>query len=62
MEKLHSEIRNHSLALLLNGFFEDLESAIHTKNRLEKRLSSNFKHPSKESPTEQYQIRSWRKS
>jgi len=35
INKLPKKFREHSLALLLNSFFEDLESAIYTKIRLE---------------------------
>ena len=35
IDKLPKKFREHSLALLLNSFFEDLESAIYTKIRLE---------------------------
>ena len=32
------EFRKHSLALMLNGFFEDFESAVYTKMRIEKKI------------------------
>lgn len=37
MNKIPDKIRRHSFALILNSFFEDLESAIYTRMRLEKR-------------------------
>lgn len=37
MNKIPEKIRKHSFALILNSFFEDLESAIYTKIRLEKK-------------------------
>ena len=36
LNKLPEKMRTHTFALLLNSFFEDLESAIYTKKRLEK--------------------------
>ena len=37
IHKLKDEkIQKYSVALMLNGFFEDLENAIHTKQRIEK--------------------------
>jgi ADP-heptose:LPS heptosyltransferase len=35
--KLPEKIRKHSFVLMINSFFEDLESAIYTKIELEKR-------------------------
>lgn len=37
VSKLPEKIRTHSIAMMLNSFFEDLESAIYTKIRLEKK-------------------------
>ena len=39
LNKLPEEIRKHSFALMLNSFFEDLESAVYTKISLDKRKS-----------------------
>ena len=36
MEKLPKKYREHTFALMLNSFFEDLESAVYTKIRLKK--------------------------
>jgi hypothetical protein len=36
MDNVPKKIRKHSFALMLNSFFEDLESAVYTKIRLEK--------------------------
>ncbi|MEK6936011.1 MAG: hypothetical protein AABW67_04425 [Nanoarchaeota archaeon] len=41
MGKLPEKIRRHTFALMLNSFFEDLESAIYTKNSLEKSKKRN---------------------
>lgn len=35
MDKIPINIRKHSFAMLFNSFFEDLESAIYTKIRIE---------------------------
>ena len=35
-DKLEKDMQVHMQGMLLNGFFEDLESAIYTKIRLEK--------------------------
>lgn len=37
--KLPEEIRKHAFVSMLNGFFEDLESAVYTKIRLEENKS-----------------------
>ena len=37
MNKVPEKIRKHSFASILNGFFEDLESAVYTKIMLEKK-------------------------
>ncbi len=37
VNKIPKKIRIHSFGLLLNGFFEDLESAVYTKIDLEKK-------------------------
>ncbi|HLD41857.1 MAG TPA: hypothetical protein VJB06_02385 [archaeon] len=37
MAKLPSKYRKRAFAMLLNGFFEDLESAVYTKIRLEEK-------------------------
>ncbi len=37
MGNVPEKIRKHSFALILNSFFEDLESAVYTKIRLEKK-------------------------
>jgi len=37
LSKLPENIRVHTFATLLNGFFEDLESAVYTKIRLEEK-------------------------
>ncbi len=42
-EKVPEKIRKHSFALMLNGFFEDLESAVYTKVRLEEEKSKHAK-------------------
>lgn len=34
--KMPKKMLYHSIATMLNGFFEDLEGAIHTRQRLEK--------------------------
>jgi len=37
--KIPPKIRKHTFALMLNGFFEDLESAVYTKVRLDKQTN-----------------------
>jgi len=39
-EKLPAKIRKHSFYLMLNSFFEDLESAVYTKIRLDEKPKS----------------------
>jgi len=39
--KLPNEVGKHSFALMLNSFFEDLESAVYTKIRLDKKNRKN---------------------
>jgi len=41
IDKVPKKIRKHSFALMLNSFFEDLESAVYTKIKLEKRKIKN---------------------
>lgn len=35
--KMPESLKKHSFALMLNGFFEDLEAAVYTKIRLDKK-------------------------
>jgi|SRR3989338_11408325 len=42
IKKLPKKIREHSFALLLLGFFEDLESAVYTKIELEENKRKDF--------------------
>ena len=37
MDRVPEKVRKHFFALMLNGFFEDLESAVYTKIRLDKK-------------------------
>lgn len=43
MSQLPEEMRRHTFATMLNGFFEDLESAIYTKIEIEKEKKRNKK-------------------
>ena len=37
IDKLPKNMRKHSISLMLNSFFEDLESALYTKRRLDEK-------------------------
>lgn len=47
IERVPEKIRKQSFALMLNSFFEDLESAVYTKVRLEEEKKSKHAKPRK---------------
>lgn len=41
-DKISNKSREHTFAMLLNSFFEDLESAVYTKIRIDNKKKNNI--------------------